>query len=467
MIGVAKADSTVDMGKLEYAIRDVLNHEAPRALAVLRPLKVILTNWQAGKSEVLSAPRFPDAEGAAREDRDLHLGRELYIEADDFAEDPPDGWRRLAPGREVRLRYAYVIRCDEVVRDPVSGEVIALRCTYDPDTLGRNPDDRRVAGTLHWVSVQGSVPAEVRLYGRLFSVSDPDDVPEGGDFTDHLNPGSRTVLAGARVEPELVREGAPDRVQFERLGYFARDPDSTPDHAVWNRIVTLRDTWGKRIDAAPTAEGGRAGAAAAVPPPAPPQSPEERIADVRRAARQADPELAERFARYRAERGLSLEDADLLTGTRPLSDFFEAALEAHGDAPAVAAWVANDLRALLDEGGVDSLPFGGAMLGRLVALIDDGTVSRRAAKDVLAEMAAGGGEPAEIVRRLGLEKLADPEALGRVVAEVLAAWPDKVAAYRAGNHNLLGLFMGQVMQRTGGTADPGTARRLLEQALEG
>jgi glutaminyl-tRNA synthetase len=469
MIGVAKADSTVDMGKLEYAVRDTLNRSAPRGLAVLRPLKVVLTNWPSGKSEVLSAPRHPDLEGAARDVRDLHLGRELYIEADDFSMDPPAGWRRLAPGREVRLRYAYVIRCDEAVHDPATGEVVELRCTYDPDTLGRNPEGRRVAGTLHWVSAGGSVSAEVRLYDRLFKVPDPDDVPEGGDFTMHLNPDSRTVLTGARVEAALAGPDLPERLQFERLGYFAVDPDSSAGRPVFNRIVTLKDTWSARgrPDVGAEAPTGRPKDAAPAEAPAEAPAPRDRISDERRAARVADPELAARFERYRAELDLTLEDADVLTGTRALSDFYEVALATRAAPDAVASWVVNDLRSLVDGEALDALPFGGAALGRLAALVDEGVVSRRAAREVLAEMVARGGDPAEIVARRGLEKLDDPGALRPVVDEVLAAWPEKVAEYRAGNHNLLGLFMGQVMKGTGGTADPALARRLLLEALGG
>ncbi len=283
MVGVAKADSTVDLGKLDYAIRDVLNDTAPRRLAVLDPLKVVITNWPAGKQEMLSAPHFPDR-GAEDGTRDVRLGRELYIERDDFALDPPPGWKRMAPGWEVRLRYAYVVKCEEVMTDPDSGRVTELRCTYDPDTLGVNPPDRRVAGTVHWVSDLDAVLAEVRLYDRLFSVPDPDDVPEGGDFTDNLNPDSRVVMSEALVEPALAAAEGPERVQLERLGFFARDPDFAPSHPVYNRVVTLRDSWARRRAEADAERGGRSSRR---PRQRAAASPDARGAHLPRAARSA------------------------------------------------------------------------------------------------------------------------------------------------------------------------------------
>lgn len=500
MIGVAKADSVVDVAKLEYAMRDVLNEQAPRALAVLDPLRVVVTTWpEDGSTQTLQAPIFPDRDDSPR--RTLTLGRELWIERDDFAEDPPKGWKRLAPGTEVRLRNAYVIRCDEVVRDE-AGRVVELRCSHDAATLGRNPEGRRVRGTIHWAGPD-SVEAEVRLYDRLFSVADPNDVPEDGSFIDHLNPHSLEIVR-ARVEPALVAAdsvfaaGGPEtfRVQFERLGYFARDAAFTHEAPVFNRIVTLRDTWGARQradDAAPgagagadtgsgAAAGPRAASSARSNARAQPASerrvltPEERISDERRAAREADPELARRFTHYSEALGLSLEEADVLTGERALGDFFESALAAlraadsgaadSAGASTVAAWIVNDLRPLLSD-GVASAACDGAALGQLIALVEADRVTRRAARDVLAELVEKGGSPAAIIERDGLEQLSGRDALLPHVDAALEAFPDKVEAYRAGNTNLLGLFMGQVMKRTGGTADPQAVRELLAERLGG
>ncbi|MDR7428417.1 MAG: glutamine--tRNA ligase/YqeY domain fusion protein [Armatimonadota bacterium] len=241
-IGVAKAENRVDLGLLEATIREVLNYQAPRVLAVLRPLPVELTNYPQDRVEHLQAPLWPH--DVPREGwRTVPFSRQLYIDRDDFMEHPPRGYRRLTLGGRVRLRHAYVIRCDQVVRD-AGGEVVALRCTYEPDSLGRTPSAGPVPGTIHWVSAAHAVPAEVRLYDRLFTVPDPE--AQEGEFTDYLNPQSLVVVAGF-VEPSILRDPAGTRYQFERLGYFWQDPvDSRPDHLVFNRIVTLRDSWARR-----------------------------------------------------------------------------------------------------------------------------------------------------------------------------------------------------------------------------
>jgi len=241
-IGVSKAPATADAALLEHCVRDHLNKVAPRVMAVLRPLKVVLTNYPEGQSEELEAINNPEDTSAGT--RMVPFSRELYIERDDFMEDPPRKFYRLAPGREVRLRYAYFITCTEVVKDS-SGEVVELRCTYDPATRGGDaPDGRKVKATLHWVSAAHALDAEARLYDRLFATEDPEDIPEGGDLMDNLNPDSLEVVA-AKVEPSLAGAEPGHRCQFERLGYFIVDPDTTADHLVLNRTVTLRDRWAK------------------------------------------------------------------------------------------------------------------------------------------------------------------------------------------------------------------------------
>jgi glutaminyl-tRNA synthetase len=238
-IGVAKANSTVDLGLFEFSVRDVLNKRAPRRMAVLRPLKVVIENYPEGQSEVLDAANHPDFPEAGV--RKVEFGREIYIERDDFMENPPKKFFRLAPGKEVRLRYAYFVTCREVVKDD-KGEVVELKCTYDPATKGGNaPDGRKVQATMHWVSAADSVPAEVRLYNPLFAKPDPD----ASNFAADLNPNSLEVLGDARVEPALAADNAADAVQFERQGYFVRDQDSKPGRLVFNRTVGLRDTWAK------------------------------------------------------------------------------------------------------------------------------------------------------------------------------------------------------------------------------
>src|SRR5712692_6192256 len=238
-IGVAKANSVVDAAMFDFSVREVLNRQAQRRMAVLRPLKVVIENYPQGQSEELDAVNHPDDPAAGT--RKIRFGRELYVERDDFMENPPKKFFRLSPGKEVRLRYAYFITCREAVKDAV-GEVVALRCTCDPLTRGGNaPDGRKVQGTLHWVNAADAVTAEVRLYNQLFTKPDPDV----GNFAAEINPNSLKMLTDAKLEPALASANSPAPVQFERLGYFARDQDSAPGRPVFNRTVGLRDTWGK------------------------------------------------------------------------------------------------------------------------------------------------------------------------------------------------------------------------------
>jgi glutaminyl-tRNA synthetase len=238
-IGVAKANSVVDAGMLDFAIREHLNKIAQRRMAVLRPLKVVIENYPDGKSEELEAVNHPD--DAAAGTRRIRFGRELYVERDDFMENPPKKFFRLSPSAEVRLRYAYFITCREVVKN-AAGEVVELRCVYDPATKGGNaPDGRKVKATLHWVSAQDALPAEVRLYNPLFTRPDPD----AGNFAAQVDPNALEVLADARVEPALAALKPGEAVQFERQGYFCLDPDSAAKRLVFNRTVGLRDTWAK------------------------------------------------------------------------------------------------------------------------------------------------------------------------------------------------------------------------------
>jgi len=246
MIGIDKVNSRVDIAKFEYAIRNDLNQRAPRVLCVLRPLKVTITNFPDGEVELLDASYWPH-DVPKQGSRRLPFCREIYIERDDFMQDPPKKFFRLAPGREVRLRHSYIIKCEEVVKDPDTGEVTELRCTYDPETLAGPPaDGRKVKGTIHWISAAHALPCQVRLYDRLFKTPDPEEVPEGGDFTANLNPDSLVVLPGSLIEPSVADDPPGTRYQFERQGYFVSDPlDSKPDALVFNRTVTLRDTWAK------------------------------------------------------------------------------------------------------------------------------------------------------------------------------------------------------------------------------
>jgi glutaminyl-tRNA synthetase len=512
MVGVAKTENRVDLGKLEYATRDHLNRTAPRVMGVLKPLRVVITNYPEGPSgggeaaehpgksggepgrvafEELEIPSYPHdvpMEGS----RMVPFSRELFIERDDFMEDPPAEFFRLAPGREVRLRYAYFITCQEVVKDPVSGEILELRCTYDPATKGGNaPDGRKVKGTIHWVSASHALRAEVRLYDRLFTVPDPEG-EEGQDFTELLNPESRVVVENAWVEPSVAAGPPGTRYQFERLGYFMREEpmaansesgDSKSEVLIFNRIVTLRDTWAKRVAESVSGEvvSGEPGKAERQEGPETSSGEEgdKTRRDRRNTAKEArernrskHPELAARYNRYQEDLGVSEEDADLLSGSRDLSDFFEAGLEAlvtgenPGQPPALANWIVNELLRELKGRSLADLPVTPEGLASLVVLLDEGTISQPIAKEIFAEMVERGVDPRERVAERGLEKIVDVDAIKPIVDKVLSDNSEKVAEYRQGKKGLLGFFMGQVMPKTGGKADPQVVQDLLRKELD-
>lgn len=458
LIGVAKNNSLVDIGKFEYAVRGDLEGRSPRALAVLNPLPVTLVNWPEGKVETLDQPWWP-GEPERGGNRPVPFSRELLVDREDFAEAPPKDWRRLAPGREVRLAGAYVIRCDEVVKGP-DGEVASLRCTVDLASRTGEGAARRVPGTLHWVDATRSVPAEVRLYDRLFAVEQPD---AEANFLDALNPDSLAVANGARVEPAL-RDAAPGaRYQFLRQGYFYADPiDSKPGAPVWNRTMTLKDTWAAKA-AAKSAEPR----AARERKPAPGESaaPRKTRAEFRAEARAAEARLMERYTFFMKELGLGHDEADLLTGDPATAAYFEAALAAKAKPATVARWLLNDLAGLAGDRVLTALPLSAAAFGKFAALVDAGRVTTAAAKTLLADLVAHGGDPQARLRALGLEKVEDRGAVEAAIAQVLASHAAEVVRYRAGEKKLFGVLVGAAMKATGGAADAATVRQVLTEKL--
>ncbi|MBT8494102.1 MAG: glutamine--tRNA ligase/YqeY domain fusion protein [Deltaproteobacteria bacterium] len=457
MIGVAKSNSTVDVGKLEFSLRDDLNYRAPRVMAVLDPLEVVIDNYPEGKSESLTARYFPPDVGKEGE-RQVSFSRTLYIERSDFMKVPEKGFRRLSPGQEVRLRYAYVIRCDEVVNND-AGEVVGLRCSYDPETLGEAPKDRKVKGVIHWVDAATAASAEVRIYDRLFQNPAPD---ASGNFIADLNPDSLVKDKQAKVEASVKDDDPGTCYQFTRQGYFWRDLDSKPDALVFNRIVELRDSW-----------AGRAEKAAAESKPAETSGsskkddtrPDKKSrAEYREIARQRDPRLAERFGRYQ-QLGLSGGDADVLSGELELGDFFEAALAVHDDAGEVSKWIVNDVLREAKETPLGELKFDAAAIGKLARMTGTGAISSSIAKKVFAILADEGGDPEAIVRDHGLEQVSDEGELSALVSELIDANPAQAEQYRGGKTGLIGFFVGQAMKKTGGKADPKLVKGLLEKAL--
>lgn len=443
-IGVAKANSWVDAGVLEAAIRDDLNFTAPRVLAVLRPLKVVITNFPQGRDEDLEAPYWPHdvpREGSRR----LPFSREIFIEQDDFAENPPKGFRRLFPGGRVRLRHAYVIRCDEVLKD-ASGAVTELRCSYDPDTLGKNPSDGAVKGTVHWVSAPHAVKAEFRLYDRLFTVPNPEEGESS--FIEHLNPESLVCVQGL-VEPSVLADAPDTRYQFERLGYFWRDQvDSGKEGLVFNRIVTLKDSWAKT-----EAESQQRKAESSKPAlPATGHKP------------QTEPVLsAEQLARFNRfkSQGIGEAEARVLAREPKLEAYLLEAAK-NDDIRGLASWVVNELGSAIRAGEKAVSP---SQLAQLVALVKEGIITNRIAKDVLEEAIQRGADPAELVKQKGLRQLSDAADLEPIVERLIRQNPDKANALRGGRTGLMGFFVGQAMRETGGRANAEVVQRLVNQKL--
>ncbi len=448
-VGLSKADNLVDLALLDYEIRADLNQRAKRVMCVLDPLEVVIDNWPEGEVDSLDAdywPRDVPKDGS----RKVSFSKRIYIERGDFMEQPSKKFYRLAPGREVRLRYAYMVTCVGVDRDE-SGNVIRLHCTYDADSRGGNAaDGRKVKSTLHWVDADTSHEAEVRLYGPLFNV----ERPGGPDWLSQVNPEAKVVVQ-ARIEASVAGEPVGTRYQFERNGYFISDIDSTEDQLVFNRTVALRDSFKPKK-----------------PESAEPRKPVEKAgkrpkkAETRpKAAATIDPKTAARAEQIVTAHRLAQADALVLAADVDVVAFFEAAVEAHQNATGVAKWVNNVLLAELKGTSIDTLRFDGATFGALVALVDSGKISGSAGKDVLAELLRAGGDPAAIVEARGLAQESDEVKLSAIVAEVLAANAEQVQKYRDGNNRLLGFFVGQVMKATRGKANPKLVQQILAKQL--
>ncbi len=475
MIGVARANSVIDIQMLEYAMRDYLNTRAPRVMGVLDPLKVVLTNYPEGEVEWLEAQYYPHdvpKEGS----RKVPFSRELYIDRSDFQEDAPEDFWRLTQGKEVRLRYGYFITCEDVVKDD-DGNIVELRCTYDPETKGGDaPDGRNPKGTIHWVCAEHSLPAEVRVYDRLFNTDLPESDPER-DYVDYLNPESLQITRRARVEPSLKEDPADTRYQFEREGYFWQDPqDSSPDSLVFNRVVALRDTWAKKQS---KMEQEREKIAREKAEKAAKKKKEAKSQDKKRPskkpasykrdqAREENPALAARLENYQEELGLQYDDADLLSGEFALAEFFEEVLETYDSPQTVAAWIVNEMLPALDERdveSVDEVDLSAEDVAVLIRAFDDERITNQVSRRVFDLMLETGKDPESIIEEQGLERITDTSELGGLVDEILADNEDAVERYRGGKKALLGFFIGEVMKASKGTADPQTARELLQEKL--
>tara|TARA_Y100001954_G_scaffold9362_1_gene9506 strand:+ start:6241 stop:8574 length:2334 start_codon:yes stop_codon:yes gene_type:complete len=457
IIGVAKANSLVDVAMLEYAIRDKLDPVTPRVMCVLRPLKVTITNFPEDKVEIMNGPLWPENIDND-EKRPIPFTKTIFIEQGDFAETPPKKWKRFAPGLEVRLRHAYFIKCNEVVKND-AGEVVELLCTYDPQARGTAPDGRKPNGTLHWVSATEGVNVQARLYDRLFSVAQPDGDAEV-DFKTHLNPDSLTVRECAMAEPYLKELKSGARVQFERQGFFVLDGDDSSDgNLVFNRITTLRDSWKKEpVKAAPKPKAKKQ-------KPALVSVPQEAKVSQRDQVREGNPALAARFDRYQNDLGLSKNVADQLSGDEPLSNYFETLLASGLPAALCAKWLRNELLAYGDEGDLSGLSFGADAFVELLTLLNKKEISNRMAKEILEAMVKTGKAPGALLKDMGGGVIADDSAIEGIIQSVLDGAVDECERYKNGEDKLFGFFMGQVMAQTKGKADPKLSRDLLQKAL--
>jgi glutaminyl-tRNA synthetase len=451
-IGVAKNNSVVDVGVLEFSVREDLNQIAPRVLAVLKPLKVTVQDLPADKTESIDAPYFPPDVGREGS-RSVPLSKQIYIERDDFEEVPPKNFYRLAPGQTVRLRHSHVIRCDQVIKD-AQGQVSELICSIVPEA-----DAGKVKGTLHWVSAAHAIKATVRLYDRLFTDAEPDRGSDGPDFKTFLNPASLVEVKGAWLEPSLSAAKVGDRFQFERLGFFVVDPDSKPGHLVFNRIVALKDSWAKETkkQSGVHAEPEQRRRAAAQTKAA---SVDAASAGERKPLSAAAQALVDQY-------GVGAEEAHSISGEPRVVQFFEQCLAHGAKASTAAKWIANELLREIKGSGLGGLKFGAQEFAELIQLIDGGSISGKMAKDVFAQLIAKGGSPKKLVSESGGGQIADPATLEPVVVRVIQARADLAQRFRDGNEGVLGALVGMVMKETQGRANPALVNELLRKKLTG
>jgi glutaminyl-tRNA synthetase len=435
-LGVSKAASTAEPAMLENAVREDLNDKAPRRMAVFDPVEVEVESWPEGEVDALEAADWPN-DVPLTGSRSVPFTRRLLLERDDFQISPEPGFKRLAPGRAVRLRYGYVVH--HVGHDvDLQGRVTRIRVRHDPATRGgTSPATGKVWGTVHWVATDQAVPLEIRLFDHLFSVPEPG---KDRDFRLDLAPASRRVLTG-HGEPSLAALPAGAHVQLERIGYFFAEPDSwQPGRPVLNRVVPLKDTWAKREQAPPRAPSPTKAAAAV-------SGPVRSLGEVGRGL---------------VARGLSEDEAAVVEGDPELGRWLDGALAVHPNVRTVASWLLSELRREAQGRSLADLPMGPEAIGRLAALVDGGTLTTPLARQVLAVLVAEGGVPDDIVRDRQLAPLTDDTAVRTLVAEVFAAFPDKLAALKSGRTGLLGFFVGEVLKRSGGRADPKAVRTLIE-----
>ena len=438
-IGIAKANSMVDVSQLEFCIRDDLNTKVPRVMCVLNPLKVTIENYEG--SEEIDASYYPHdipKEGS----RKIPFSREIYIERDDFMQNPPKGYFRLTPEQSVRLRHGYIITCKEIIKD-VDGNIIEIKAHYSPESKSGSQDTSgiKVKSAIQWVSALSARRVEIRLYDRLFK----NETPEG---VEDINPDSLKIIKNALIEPAVITEKPDERFQFERLGYFYADPlDYTDENPVFNKIVSLKDSWTKKTKATPAKA----------------QTKKIHIEGEVAPMDEAEQTL---FIKYTKELILNSEIANTLARDAQLSSFYEETLASYNSPVSIANMVTNEVARELKEKQINELKFAPKQIAELVSIIDNGTISNKIAKQVFEEMVLSGENPIQIVEKKGLIQISDPSKISPIINEVIANNPDNVAKFQAGNTKLFGFFIGQVLKATGGKANPKVVNELVAKKLK-
>lgn len=439
-VGIAKANSMVDVAQLEFCIRDDLNTKVPRVMAVLDPLKVTIQNYEG--SEELEASYYPEdvpKEGS----RDITFSREIYIERDDFSENPPKGYFRLTPDQSVRLKHAYIITCKEIIKDE-SGNIVEIIAEYNKDSKSnQDTSGIKVKSAIQWVDASSAKTIEVRVYDRLYSSEAPQGVED-------LNPNSLKVIKNALIEPAVITDKPDERFQFERQGYFYADPvEYTDAKPVFNKIVGLKDSYSKKKKA-------------------PKNEPKQQAKKV-----QIDGEVVPMteseqalFEKYTNELKLNAMVSDILARDEKLSSFYAEALSHLNSPVSLANIISNEVARELKEKELNEIKFNASQIAELIKMVDNETISNKIAKSVFEEMIKSGENPEKIVEDKGLIQISDPAVIEPIIDEIIAKNPDNVEKFKAGNNKLLGFFVGQVLKSTGGKANPQVVNTLVAKKLK-
>jgi len=438
-IGIAKANSMVDVAQLEFSIRDDLNTKVPRVMCVLDPLKVTITNYEG--SEEIEASYYPHdvpKEGS----RKIPFSKEIYIDRADFSESPEKGYFRLTPTQPVRLKYAYIITFKEVIKD-ANGNIVEIKAEYHPDSKsGEDTSGIKVKSAIQWVEAKAAKSVEVRVYDRLFKTEAPEGVED-------INPDSLKVIKNAFIEPAVITDKPDVRFQFEREGYFYADPiDYSDENPVFNKIVALKESSAKKKKA----------------PKQAPKSETKKVQIDGEVVAMSEEEQA-LFDKYTNELKLNSEVANTLARDAKLSSFYEEALETLNSPVTIANIVTNDVARELKQKEINELKFSAKDIAELVKMVDNELISSKIAKQVFEEMNKSGENPTKIVETKGLVQISDPAVISPMIDEVIAKNPDNVEKFKAGNTKLLGFFVGQVLKATKGKGNPKVVNELVAQAL--